>query len=414
MGQEKVIALDNISLEVPEGDYVAIMGPSGSGKSTLLNILGCLDRPTKGNYLLSGESVEKMNDQELSALRAKSIGFIFQSYNLIPYLNVVENISLPASYEKKSSLDFARAEELAEIVGLGDRVSHRPLQLSGGQQQRVGIARSLSNDPSFILADEPTGNLDSKTTSEILELLEDLNQKGKTIILVTHEEEVASRARRVVRMKDGSIISDERNRDPKIQDLKENAETKSYVDRTNHLKRAFQNLLKSAIQSILTHPLRSILTGFGVFIGVVSVIWLLAIGEGIANQAEGEIMELGANNLIVSSKRPPEEERSSKGAYFYSYGLTENDYYKISQTVPNISASYPTRELNNRTIFTKAAKTRGELLGCLSNYRDLHNLVLTKGRFISEEDNYQSRGMRSCLEPGQNAFSIWRFIRQAS
>ena len=407
MGQEKVIALDNISLEVPEGDYVAIMGPSGSGKSTLLNILGCLDRPTKGNYLLSGESVEKMNDQELSALRAKSIGFIFQSYNLIPYLNVVENISLPASYEKKSSLDFARAEELAEIVGLGDRVSHRPLQLSGGQQQRVGIARSLSNDPSFILADEPTGNLDSKTTSEILELLEDLNQKGKTIILVTHEEEVASRARRVVRMKDGSIISDERNRDPKIQDLKENAETKSYVDRTNHLKRAFQNLLKSAIQSILTHPLRSILTGFGVFIGVVSVIWLLAIGEGIANQAEGEIMELGANNLIVSSKRPPEEERSSKGAYFYSYGLTENDYYKISQTVPNISASYPTRELNNRTIFTKAAKTRGELLGCLSNYRDLHNLVLTKGRFISDEDNYQ--GAEVCVLASSLAKTLFPF-----
>ena len=127
MGQEKVIALDNISLEVPEGDYVAIMGPSGSGKSTLLNILGCLDRPTKGNYLLSGESVEKMNDQELSALRAKSIGFIFQSYNLIPYLNVVENISLPASYEKKSSLDFARAEELAEIVGLGDRGFSPPI-----------------------------------------------------------------------------------------------------------------------------------------------------------------------------------------------------------------------------------------------------------------------------------------------
>ena len=137
------------------------------------------------------------------------------------------------------------------------------------------------------------------------------------------------------------------------------------LDRTNHLKRAFQNLLKSAMQSIITHPMRSILTGLGVFIGVVSVIWLLAIGEGIANQAEGEIMELGANNLIVASKRPPEEERSSKGAYFYSYGLTEDDYYKISQTVPHYLASYPTRELNNRTIFTKAAKTRAELLGCL-------------------------------------------------
>ncbi len=389
IGDAKVVALEKVSLEVPEGDYLAIMGPSGSGKSTLLNILGCLDRPSDGHYQLAGDIVEDMNDQELSALRAKSIGFIFQSYNLIPYLNVVENISLPASYDSESSLGFVRAEELAKAVGLGDRKSHRPLQLSGGQQQRVGIARSLANDPAFILADEPTGNLDSKTTSEILVLLDDLNQKGKTVILVTHEEEVAARARRIVRMKDGLIISDERNRAPAVKNLKEIAGSKSNTDRANHLKRTFRNLLKSAMQSIFTHPLRSILTGLGVFIGVVSVIWLLSIGEGIADQAEGEIMELGANNLIVSSKRPPEEERSSKGAYFYSYGLTENDYLKISKTVPHISAAYPTRELNNRTIFTKAAKTRGELLGCLPNYRDLHHLVLTKGRFLSEEDNHE-------------------------
>ena len=179
MGEEKVVALDKVSLEVPEGDYVAIMGPSGSGKSTLLNILGCLDKPTSGNYQIGGESVEEMNDEDLSALRAKSIGFIFQSYNLIPYLNVLENISLPASYEKESNLDDKKARDLASIVGLGDRTTHLPLQLSGGQQQRVGIARSLANDPAFVLADEPTGNLDSKTTSEILELLDEFNQRGK-------------------------------------------------------------------------------------------------------------------------------------------------------------------------------------------------------------------------------------------
>ena len=407
MGEEKVVALDEVSLEVPEGDYVAIMGPSGSGKSTLLNILGCLDKPTSGNYQIGGESVEEMNDEDLSALRAKSIGFIFQSYNLIPYLNVLENISLPASYEKESNLDDKKARELATIVGLGDRTTHLPLQLSGGQQQRVGIARSLANDPAFVLADEPTGNLDSKTTSEILELLDEFNQRGKTVILVTHEEEVAARACRIIRMKDGQIVSDERSREPENLIYKEQTSVNLNQESSNHFKRAFKNLLKSALQSIVTHPLRSLLTGLGVFIGVVSVVWLLAIGEGIADQAEGEIMELGASNLIISSKRPPEEERSSKGAYFYSYGLTENDYQKISQTVPHISASYPTRELNNRTIFTKAAKTRAELLGCLPNYRSLHNLVLTKGRFISEEDNYD--GAEVCVLASSLAKTLFPF-----
>ena len=407
MGEEKVVALDKVSLEVPEGDYVAIMGPSGSGKSTLLNILGCLDKPTSGNYQIGGESVEEMNDEDLSALRAKSIGFIFQSYNLIPYLNVLENISLPASYEKESNLDDKKARELATIVGLGDRTTHLPLQLSGGQQQRVGIARSLANDPAFVLADEPTGNLDSKTTSEILELLDEFNQRGKTVILVTHEEEVAARACRIIRMKDGQIVSDERSREPENHTFKEQTSVNLDQESSNHFKRAFKNLLKSALQSIVTHPLRSLLTGLGVFIGVVSVVWLLAIGEGIADQAEGEIMELGASNLIISSKRPPEEERSSKGAYFYSYGLTENDYQKISQTVPHISASYPTRELNNRTIFTKAAKTRAELLGCLPNYRSLHNLVLTKGRFISEEDNYD--GAEVCVLASSLAKTLFPF-----
>ena len=388
MGEEQVVALDCISLDVPVGDYVAIMGPSGSGKSTLLNLLGCLDKPSAGQYEVSGTPIGVLSDMELSSLRAKSIGFIFQSYNLIPYLSVLENIALPASYQKDSQLTLEKTKLLANRVGLEDRYEHRPLQLSGGQQQRVGIARSLANDPAFILADEPTGNLDSKTTEEILSLLDEFNGNGKTIILVTHEEEVAARANRVVRMLDGKIISDERTKEPKLAPSKELLSKDDEVTSSaNYLKRSLRNLWRSAFQSIVTHPMRSLLTSLGVFIGVVSVLWLLAIGEGIAEKAEGEIMELGANNLIISSKRPPEDERSSKGAYFYSYGLTENDYYKITKIVPHISAAYPTRELDRRRVFTKDGYKRAELLGCLPNYRELHDLVLTKGRFISHEDN---------------------------
>ena len=207
MGEEKVVALDKVSLEVPEGDYVAIMGPSGSGKSTLLNILGCLDKPTSGNYQIGGESVEEMNDEDLSALRAKSIGFIFQSYNLIPYLNVLENISLPASYEKESNLDDKKARELATIVGLGDRTTHLPLQLSGGQQQRVGIARSLAVEPDIWFLDEPFSALDplirKEMQDEFLRLQSVLN---KTIMFVTHDFDEALRlADRIAIMKDGII-----------------------------------------------------------------------------------------------------------------------------------------------------------------------------------------------------------------
>jgi putative ABC transport system ATP-binding protein len=211
LGGETVHALRSIDLEVPEGDYVAITGPSGSGKSTLLNLLGCLDRPTSGSIVLGEDDVSRLSDDQLSEIRASRIGFVFQSYNLIPQLTVLENIEVPLYYQGRlAGGDRRRCHELAEMVGLGDRLNHRPTQLSGGQQQRVAIARSLVNDPYFILADEPTGNLDSATAEEILDLLQNLNGQGKTIIMVTHEPDVGKRTKRIVRLKDGMIQSDER------------------------------------------------------------------------------------------------------------------------------------------------------------------------------------------------------------
>jgi putative ABC transport system ATP-binding protein len=211
MDGETVHALRDVSLEVPEGDYVAIMGASGSGKSTLLNMLGCLDRPTSGTIMLGDEDVSRLDDDRLSEIRASRIGFIFQSYNLIPQLTVLENIEVPLYYQGRLGAEAHRhSAHLAEMVGLGDRLKHRPTQLSGGQQQRVAIARSLVNNPHVLLADEPTGNLDSATSEEILELLTDLNRQGKTIIMVTHERDIGHRTRRIIRLKDGRVQSDER------------------------------------------------------------------------------------------------------------------------------------------------------------------------------------------------------------
>jgi putative ABC transport system ATP-binding protein len=206
---ETVRALRGVTFDVPAGDYVAIMGPSGSGKSTLLNLLGCLDKPTAGEFFLGEDDVARMTDDQLSYIRASRIGFVFQSYNLIQQYTVLENIEVPLLYQGRlTARGRRRCRELADMVGLGDRLGHRPSQLSGGQQQRVAIARSLVNDPYFILADEATGNLDSVTSEEILALLRRLNDEGRTIIMVTHEDDVAATAKRIIRLRDGLLQSD--------------------------------------------------------------------------------------------------------------------------------------------------------------------------------------------------------------
>jgi len=213
MGDVTVPVLKGLNLAFEEGDFVALMGPSGSGKSTLMNILGCLDRLTAGSYFLKDRDVSRMTDDQLSEVRSTYLGFIFQSYNLLPQYTVVENVELPLVYQgvKLNAQTNERCTMLAKMVGLGERLDHRPLQLSGGQQQRVAIARALVNDPHVLLADEPTGNLDSRTSDEIMMMLTKLNQAGKTIIMVTHENDIAEWARRVVRLRDGVVESDIRN-----------------------------------------------------------------------------------------------------------------------------------------------------------------------------------------------------------
>jgi len=212
MGMEKVYALNGVSLDIHKNEYIALMGPSGSGKSTLMNLLGLLDTPTSGSYSLKNQIVSQMTDSELASVRNKEIGFVFQTFNLLPRLSSLENVALPLVYSglsKKKRLE--KAEHVLTTVGLGDRVEHKPNELSGGQRQRVAIARALVNDPALILADEPTGNLDTKTSIEIMSIFEEIHNQGNTVILVTHEPEIAEHAHRIIRLRDGLLESDVQN-----------------------------------------------------------------------------------------------------------------------------------------------------------------------------------------------------------
>jgi putative ABC transport system ATP-binding protein len=213
MGNQWVRVLKGIDLDVQPGEYIALMGPSGSGKSTLMNLLGCLDTPTSGSYFLAGQDVSRMDDDALAEVRNKKIGFVFQTFNLLPRQTALQNVALPLVYAGWPKADrLARATEVLGMVGLGDRMDHQPNQLSGGQRQRVAIARALVNTPSMVLADEPTGNLDSATSVEIMRLFDEIHARGNTLVVVTHEEDIARHAKRIVRLRDGLIESDEPNR----------------------------------------------------------------------------------------------------------------------------------------------------------------------------------------------------------
>ncbi len=300
-GKVNVRALDGVNLTIREGEYVAIMGQSGSGKSTLLNILGFLDKPDSGKYLFYGRDITGLSDDQLSTLRNRVAGFVFQQFNLLPRLSAVQNAALPLVYSGRRDTDGDSRARLAD-VGLAARAEHLPGELSGGEQQRVAIARSLVNSPVVIFADEPTGNLDTRSEDEIMNILEKLNAGGRTIIMVTHEQEIAKRARRIIRMRDGAIISDEtRGRRIKPAETGENApaDRAFSLPHSSAARAEFLDYLRQAIGSIFSHKLRSMLSIMGILIGVAAVISMMALGEGAKQAMAEKLSSLGSNILTV-------------------------------------------------------------------------------------------------------------------
>ena len=388
MGDIKVQALRTLNLQIEAGSYVAIMGSSGSGKSTLLNILGCLDRPSGGRYFLGGEDVSRIPDDKLSLIRGKRLGFIFQAYNLIDQLTVLENIHVPLFYQGKDLKEcLERCKTLAHRVGLARRLDHRPKQLSGGQQQRVAIARSLVNDPLLILADEPTGNLDSQTGIEVLNLIDELNASGKTIVLVTHDEKVAARAHRVLHMKDGVIEREVVNRQINAQ-----AGTDFFPARGAERKHRANRLLPMlrtvhlGIKSLMLRKMRSGLTILGIIFGVCSVIAMLAIGEGASYEAQQAIKKLGSNNIIIRSVKPPEDNKASTGrAFAVEYGLTYKDASRLQTTIPGIRRVLPLRIIRDNVRFNEKS-VPCQIIGTHPIYPEIVGMDVIKGRFLSETD----------------------------
>ena len=376
-GEDAVHALDDVSLSIREGEFVAIMGPSGSGKSTMMNVIGCLDRPTSGSCLISGRETAKMSPDELAALRRETFGFVFQRYNLIASVSSRANVEIPAIYAglDKESRD-ERAVDLLTQLGMDDRLKHYPSQLSGGQQQRVAIARALMNDPPVILADEPTGALDSRTGDDVMELLHKLHGEGRTIIIITHNEDVALQAERVIHLHDGRITNETVHSKPKPASAHHGACSHKGMG----LASAVSEAVAMAMQSLRVNLFRTALTLLGIVIGVASVVAMLAIGDGARQSILGRITAMGTNLITV---RPGLDIPGQRGGEDVTT-LTLEDSAALAK-LPNVDAVVPQRS-GRYTIRYGNLDYQTQVQGVGPDFPRARDWEVEKGTFFDAQD----------------------------
>jgi len=386
MGAVKVQALRNVSLTIKPGEFVAIMGPSGSGKSTLLHVVGFLDRPDFGSYHVAKKDITKLTDEELAILRNRLAGFIFQQFHLLPRISAVENAELPLIYAGKRHLKEKAHEKIKE-VGLASRESHRPNELSGGEQQRVAIARSLVNEPFIILADEPTGNLDTKASEEIIAILETLHQQGKTIVMVTHEQEIAAHTERIIHMRDGEIIADERKKSraqkPKARPQSLSVDTILSESQQAFAKAAFVDHFRQALHAIVSHKMRSFLSMVGILIGIASVIAMLALGQGAKESISESLASLGSNLLTI---RPGSSRL--RGVALEAGAVTRftlKDADAIAKLTDAVSMVSPSVRGGGQLVYGNK-NWNSQIQGTGVDYAPMRAAVPTVGRFFTEQE----------------------------
>ncbi len=376
-GDNQVHILKDVNLSIEKGDFIAIIGQSGSGKSTLMNIIGCLDKPTDGTYRIDNEHIENMNDDELAALRRQKFGFIFQRYNLLSSLSAAENVALPAVYAGvPDAKRQQRAKELLGHLGLDDKTTNKPNELSGGQQQRVSIARALMNGGEIILADEPTGALDSKSGEMVMEILQDLHRKGHTLILVTHDPKIAQFANRVIEIKDGEIISDVSKKEVIAPELPKVAVPKHSLA---FYKDQFIESFRMSVQAIIAHKLRSLLTMLGIIIGIASVVSVVALGKGSQEKILEQINAMGTNTITIYPGASFGDARSGRVK-----SLTIDDIRILNRqgyldgTTPSVTAG--------GTLVYANINANANLSGVGELYNNVYGLKVEQGRFIDGED----------------------------